>query len=136
MELIIKNALIHVLILASSIDGYQQIEEQLVIENYKKNFGAFKNISEEKFIEEARSISAKIFAGMKVDYIITDIGNELDNEGKNIAYALAAEVCASNFEIVPPETDLLNKMYKAWKIPKNIRESVNTSIKLRYGIET
>ena len=92
-----KNALIHVLILASSIDGYQQIEEQLVIENYKKNFGAFKNIPEEKFIEEARSISAKIFAGMKVDYIITDIGNELDNEGKNIAYALAAEVCASNF---------------------------------------
>ena len=42
-----KNALIHVLILASSIDGYQQIEEQLVIENYKKNFGAFKNISED-----------------------------------------------------------------------------------------
>ena len=130
-----SKSYIHVLILASSIDGYQQIEEQLVIENYKKNFPAFKEFSEEAFIDEARSISAKIMAGMKVEYIINDIGEELDPQGKNIAYALAAEVCASNFEIVPPETNLLKRMSDTWKIDKKIKDSINTSIKLRYGID-
>ena len=130
-----SKSYIHVLILASSIDGYQQIEEQLVIENYKKNFPAFKEFSEEAFIDEARSISAKIMAGMKVEYIINDIGEELDQQGKNIAYALAAEVCASNFEIVPPETNLLKKMSDTWKIDKKLKDSINTSIKLRYGID-
>jgi hypothetical protein len=130
-----SKSYIHVLILASSIDGYQQIEEQLVIENYKKNFPAFKEFSEEAFIDEARSISAKIMAGMKVEYIINDIGEELDQQGKNIAYALAAEVCASNFEIVPPETNLLKRMSDTWKIDKKIKDSINTSIKLRYGID-
>ena len=130
-----SKAYIHVLILASSIDGYQQIEEQLVIENYKKNFPAFKEFSEEAFIDEARSISAKIMAGMKVEYIINEIGEEVDQQGKNIAYALAAEVCASNFEIVPPETNLLKKMSDTWEIDKKLKDSINTSIKLRYGID-
>ena len=62
-----NKALIHVLVLASTIDGYQQIEEQLIIENYKRNFPAFKNIPEETFLDETRALSAKIFAGMKVD---------------------------------------------------------------------
>ena len=49
-------------------------------------------------------------------YYNNDWGFCLSENEKNTGYALAVEVCASNFKMVPPETDLLEVIKKNWKI--------------------
>ena len=69
---------------------------------------------------------------MKPQHIVEIIGEQLSENDKNTAYALAVEVCASNFAIVPPENDFLDCLEIQWKIKKKIIEAVKLSSQLRY----
>ncbi|MDB9870800.1 hypothetical protein OAD33_06980 [Alphaproteobacteria bacterium] len=125
---------IHVIFLVSFFDLKPCEMEKDWLNNFRKNFPSLKKFTDEEFKQEVEYILKKIDAEMKVDYIINDIGNVLDQDAKNIAFAIAAEVCASNFEIATHEKALLKKMLDIWNINNSVKDSIYTSIKLRYGI--
>ena len=83
---------------------------------------------------EIAGVFNKIKAGMGPEYLIDDIGKNINEDEKATAYALAYEVCASNFTIVPPENDLLDLMKKKWKISNEDHDAILRSVNIRYKI--
>ena len=124
--------LLQVLILAAGSDGEIQKEELALIHKYKEHYPSLKSLSGIEYDTEIASVFNKIKAGMIPEYIIDDIGKNIDEGEKATAYALAYEVCASNFTIVPPENDLLDLMKKKWKISNEDHDAILRSINIRY----
>ncbi len=129
-----KKEIISILYLAAMSDGIVDDIEKGLIRNYREYFPSLKGLSDQEFNEALIDLTKKIHAGMKEKYIIDDIGSSLTNDEKNTAYALAVEVCASNFRIVPAESNIITIIQENWKINKNIIAAVNTSVKLRYDV--
>ena len=126
--------LLQVLILAAGSDGEIQKEELALIHKYKEHYPSLKSLSGIEYDTEIASVFNKIKAGMSPEYIIDDIGKNIDEGEKATAYALAYEVCASNFTIVPPENDLLDLMRKKWKISNEDHDAILRSINIRYNV--
>lgn len=126
--------LLQVLILAAGSDGEIQKEELALIHKYKEHYPSLKNLAAIEYDTEIAGIFNKIKAGMSPEYIIDDIGKNIDEDEKATAYALAYEICASNFSIVPPENDLLELMKKKWKITSEDHDAILRSINIRYKI--
>lgn len=126
--------LLQVLILAAGSDGEIQKEELALIHKYKEHYPSLKNLSGIEYDTEIAGIFNKIKAGMSPEYIIDDIGKNIDDSEKITAYALAFEICASNFTIVPPENDLLDSMKEKWGISKEDHNAILRSINIRYKI--
>ena len=124
--------ILQILLLAAASDGQIDPEEKLLIETYRKHYPPIRDLSQEEFNSEAVSVFNKINAGMKPQPIVEIIGEQLSENDKNTAYALAVEICASNFAIVPPENDFLDCLEVQWKIKKKIIEAVKLSSQLRY----
>ena len=129
-----KKEIVSILYLAAISDGIVDEIEKNLIRNYREYFPSLKGLTDEEFNEALVDLTSKIQAGMKEKYIIDDIGSKLTNDEKNAAYALAVEVCASNFRIVPEESEIISTIQNNWKINKTIVNAVNTSVKLRYDV--
>ena len=129
-----SKEILQVLLLAAASDGKIDPEEQQLLENYRKHYPPIRDLSQEEFNSEAVAVFNRISAGMKPEHIVDVLGEELSEENKNTAYALAVEVCASNFKIAPPENDFINCLETQWKIKKKIIESVRLSSQLRYSV--
>ncbi len=129
-----KKEIVSILYLAAISDGIVDEIEKNLIRNYREYFPSLKGLTDEEFNEALVDLTSKIQAGMKEKYIIDDIGSKLTNDEKNAAYALAVEVCASNFRIVPEESEIISTIQNNWKINKTIINAVNTSVKLRYDV--
>ena len=129
-----SKEILQVLLLAAASDGKIDPEEQQLLENYRKHYPPIRDLSQEEFNSEAVAVFNRISAGMKPEHIVDVLGEELSEENKNTAYALAVEVCASNFNIAPPENDFLSCLESQWKIKKKIIESVRLSSQLRYSV--
>ena len=129
-----SKEILQVLLLAAASDGKIDPEEQQLLENYRNHYPPIRDLSQEEFNSEAVAVFNRISAGMKPEHIVDVLGEELSEENKNTAYALAVEVCASNFNIAPPENDFLNCLESQWKIKKKIIESVRLSSQLRYSV--
>ena len=110
--------LLQVLILAAGADGEIQKEELSLIHKYKEHYPSLKTLSSIEYDTEIAGIFNKIKAGMSPEYIVEDIGKNMDQKEKTTAFGLAYEVCASNFTTLTPENDLLDVIKKRWKIPK------------------
>ena len=126
--------LLQVLVLAAGCDGEIQKEELALINKYKEHYPSLKNLTGIDYDTELASIFNKIKAGMSSEYIIEDIGKEINENEKLTAYALAYELCASNFALVPPENDLLKSMKIKWKISNIDHDAIIRSINIRYKI--
>ena len=124
--------LLQVLILAAGSDGEIQKEELSLIHKYKEHYPSFQNLTEIEYDTEIASVFNKIKAGMSPKYIIDEIGKNISYDEKLTAYALAYEICASNFHIVLPENDLLKEMKKNWKIKNEDSDAILRSIDIRY----
>ena len=129
-----KKEIVSILYLAAISDGIVDEIEKNLIRNYREYFPSLKGLTDEEFNEALVDLTSKIQAGMKEKYIIDDIGSKLTNDEKNAAYALAVEVCASNFRIVPEESEIISTIQNNRKINKTIINAVNTSVKLRYDV--
>ena len=129
-----KKEIVSILYLAAISDGIVDEIEKNLIRNYREYFPSLKGLTDEEFNEALVDLTSKIQAGMKEKYIIDDIGSKLTNDEKNAAYALAVEVCASNFRIVPEESEIISTIQNNWKINKTIINAVNISVKLRYDV--
>jgi hypothetical protein len=126
--------LLQILILAAGSDGEIQKEELAIIHKYKEHYPSLKSLSPIEYDTQIAGVFNKIKAGMSPEYLIDDIGKNIDDSEKATAYALAYEICASNFTIVPPENDLLDLIKQKWKINNEDHNAILRSINIRYKI--
>tara|TARA_B100000780_G_scaffold146268_1_gene102149 strand:- start:686 stop:1078 length:393 start_codon:yes stop_codon:yes gene_type:complete len=126
-----KN-LVQVMLLAAVSDGKIDPEEKQLLQTYRKLYPPIRDITQDEFDNEKVSLFNKLSAGMTASHVLENIGEELSVDEKNTAYALAVEVCASNFELLPPETELLELMVKKWNIKRSVVSALKTSVELRY----
>ena len=126
-----KN-LVQVMLLAAVSDGKIDEEEKQLLQTYRKLYPPIRDITQDEFDNEKVKLFNKLSAGMTASHVIENLGEELSVAEKNTAYALAIEVCASNFELLPQETELLELMAKKWSIKRSVVSALKTSIELRY----
>lgn len=122
------------MLLAAVADGQIDAAEKQLLFTYKKLYPPLREISDEELEQQKSLLFNKLTAGMQVIHIIEEIGENLSEHDKNVAYALAVEVCASNFEMLPQEETVLKTMEKVWKIKKSVSSAVHISIGLRYQV--
>ena len=126
---------VQAMVLAAVSDGEIQKEELTVIHSYLNNLPALEQLSDGEFSAAVADTYNKVSAGMKVEHIVEHIGENLDAEQRNVAYALAVEICHANFSYVPSEKDYIYVLEETWKISPDVIDMVKGSCKLRYGIE-
>tara|TARA_B100001093_G_C26392655_1_gene827748 strand:+ start:62 stop:457 length:396 start_codon:yes stop_codon:yes gene_type:complete len=126
--------LLQILVLAASSDGDIQKEERALMIKYREHHPSLKNIDPDEFNQIISDVSKKIVVGMKHEYILEDMINNISDDEKITAYALAYEVCASNFIIAKPEQDFLSLIKEKWKISKIDHDAIVRSVKIRYQI--
>ncbi len=127
------SGLVQIMLLAAVSDGEIDQYEKKLLETYRELYPPLRKISQEEINQEQVQLFNRIRAGMKINHIVEAIGDNLSENEKNTGYALAVEVCASNFKMVPPETDLLEVIKKNWKIKKEIIKNVDSSVRIRYS---
>ena len=123
-----------VIILAAVSDGEIQSEELEMINQIKNTHPLIKNIPEEDARSAMADIYNKVSAGMETKHILEQLYREFTEEEGHAAYAMAKEVCAADFQILPAEREFLTLIEEIWNIPENIKSAVQTSISLRYKI--
>ena len=129
-----STAIVQVLILAALSDNRVDVEEAELIKNFQQFYPTMRDWTQEDFDNAVKDVLNKKELGMRDNQQLENLEEGLSESKKNTIYALAVEVCASNFEIVPPENDFLNCLETQWKIKKKIIEAVRLSSKLRYSV--
>ena len=126
-----KN-LVQLIILAAVSDGKIDLEEKQLLQTYRRLYPPIRDITQDEFDNEKILLFNRLSAGMSTKQIIENIGEELSENEREIGYALAVEVCASNFEMLPQEIDLLKDIVKEWNIKIDIVSALQVSAELRY----
>ena len=129
-----SKAIVQVLILAALSDNRVDVEEAELIKNFQQFYPTMRDWTQEDFDNAVKDVLNKKELGMRDNQQLENLEEGLSESKKNTIYALAVEVCASNFEIVPPENDFLNCLETQWKIKKKIIEAVRLSSQLRYSV--
>ena len=123
-----------IVMLAAVADGEIQGEELEMLNQIKKSHPELKNIPDDAARAAMADVYNKISAGMEVKHILEQLGSEFIQKERETAFALAKEVCAADFNILPAETEFLQLVIDMWSIPDDIVHIVNRSIALRYSI--
>lgn len=126
--------LVQALILAAVADGEIQEEEKLLLQIYKAKNPLFRNLPQSVFDDAQISLFNKASNGLKPKHIIEELGENLSQQEKEVAFSLANEICSSNHEIDDSEKEILNQMKKSWKLSAKVVNAVELSAKLRYGL--
>ena len=129
-----SKSIVQILVLAAMSDNQFHDEEKALLESYKTFYPTIRSMSQEEIDKEVQAIWTKKEAGMEDAHIIDGLGKQLSENEKNTAYALAVEVCSSNYEIVPPETDFIKCIEEQWKIKKRVIEAIRLSSQIRYSV--
>jgi len=126
---------VQAMVLAAVSDGEIQKEELTVIQSYLNNLPALDQLSDNEFSAAVADTYNKVSARMKIEHIVESIGENLNTEQRNVAYALAVEICHANFSYVPSERDYIQVLEETWGIAPSVIDMVKGSCKLRYGID-
>jgi len=128
----VSKNLVQLIILAAVSDGKIDLEEKQLLQTYRRLYPPIRDITQDEFDNEKILLFNRLSAGMSTKQIIENIGEELSEKEREIGYALAVEVCASNFEMLPQEIDLLKDIVKEWNIKIDIVSALQVSAELRY----
>ena len=123
---------VQIMLLAAVSDGKIDGEEEQLIRTYRNLYPPIRDISEAEFKNELVMLNNRLHAGMKLNHIVEDIGDNLNEKQKNIAYALAVEMCFCNFFLRPEEKVLLETIETQWKIKQTVVSALRRSAQLRY----
>ena len=123
-----------VIILAAILDGEIQSEEIEMINHIRNTHPLMKDIPEKKARSAIDDIYSKLSAGMETKHILEQLHHEFSEEERHSAYALAKEICASDFKLVSAEMRFLTEIEEIWNIPEEIKTVIQKSISLRYLI--
>ena len=124
--------LVNVLIIAVFADGKIDTEEAVLLQNFFSHYPNFSDVSRDSFQEAQVKLRNRLRSGENINQLIEEIGNSLDEKQRNTAFALAYEICASNFTLDEHEIDLLKKMQKLWKLKPSVVTAIKLSAELRY----
>ena len=125
---------LQILVLAASSDGDIQKEERVLINKFSEHHPYLKDITPSEFNEIVMDVQKKLAVGMKASYILEDINQTISDDEKVTAYALAYEICASNFTFAHQELDFLKLIKEKWKISNDDHDAILRSINIRYKI--
>ena len=123
---------IQIMALAAQVDKKIDPEEEQLIKTYIKLYPPIRDLGEDELKNQFVILNNRIGAGMRVKHIIEDIGDDLTEKQKNIAYALAVEMCYCNFNVLPEEQELLDTIENQWKIKQTVVSALKKSALLRY----
>ena len=129
-----SKSLIQLILLAAVADGEIQDEEKLLLETYKARYPRLRKVSQREYDEAQIELFNKVKAGVRIPHLIEDIGMQLSDEEKNVAFALTYEICASNFHLAPQEEDILATIKRVWKLKASVVNAVKISAHLRYDL--
>ena len=125
--------LLEIMMLAACVDNNPDKYEMQLICNYCQLCPSLENVSIDEIKKTMQIVVQKKELGVKDAHIIQDIADRLSKSERERAFALAAEVCAFNFEFDKAEADLLNYIKDAWNISKTTSKTVLNSIRIRYN---
>jgi len=131
-EKMANDKFLSIILLAAVSDGKLQEQEIAMLRRYRLQHPGMKQISDDQEAAITADIYNKLSAGMDVLYIIEDLGRNLTQDQKNAGYALAREVCAADYKVLPAEQSFLTNIEEKWKIPKDVIASIEVSLTLRY----
>ena len=117
-----------VMALAARSDGNVDTYEKQILGSYLRYNRELLSMSDIE-IKSARND----LESQNEEAIIKDLSENLSNEQKEKAYALAMEVCSINFQILPLEAEFLEKIRTKFGISAKVDRSLTVSRKLRYG---
>ena len=123
-----------IVMLAAVADGEIQGEELEMLNHIKQSHPELKNIPDEAARAAMADVYNKFSAGMETKHILEQLGEEFNQKEKESAFAMAKEVCAADFNILPAETEFLQLLIEMWSIPEDVIQIVNKSVELRYSI--
>lgn len=123
---------IQIMCLAAQADRKIDPEEKQLIETYMKLYPPIRDLGVDEIKNQFVILNTRLMAGMKTKHIVEDIGDDLTDKQKNIAYALAVEMCYCNFNVLPEEQDLLDIIESEWKIKNPVISALKKSAMLRY----
>ncbi len=127
-----NTSYLKIAILAAVADGEIQGQETTMLSQLQSHHPLLAGFDTKIGQHAVAEIYNKVSAGMKLKFLIDEIGGDLTKEQKNAAYALAREICAADFNIFPAESDFLKSLEEQWKISKSVKNALDTSIALRY----
>ena len=81
--------LVQALILAAVADGEIQEEEKLLLQIYKAKNTLFRNLPQSVFDDAQISLFNKASNGLKPKHIIEELGENLSQQEKEVAFSLA-----------------------------------------------
>jgi hypothetical protein len=136
-EVMMYNLIIKTMLLAAFSDGKVQPTEIALIKTLRDYNENYKSVSETEIKNLIADIGKKLKSGFEervaVGFILDEISRTLTQSNRNCAYALAAEICASNHLVLPAENDFLALAREKLEITEDIITVVHQSIALRYG---
>ena len=127
-----NTTFLKIILLAAVSDGQIQPEEIKMLTQFKNAHPQFKTIPDQTAQEALADIYNKFSAGMETKQILEQLAEHLTMSNKETAYALAKEVCASDFNLSEPENEFLKMIENQWGISQVTIAAVEKSIKLRY----
>ena len=127
------------MLMSTLVDGrVHEIEIQL-IRNYTRLYPGFSGLSDGKIKKSADELNLKLNSGFDektvVDALLREMSEQLSEPDREMGYALACEVCASNFELHPEEQNFIGKIEEIFGISEDVIGSVSKSVMLRYGLQ-
>ena len=126
--------LLTILIMAASADRVIAKTENNIINTYIELYPSLKSLSTEDIRFARETVRELINMNGHTNFLET-VGKEMSAEEKSVAYALALEVCAADFNMaIPQETDFLQVLVDKWSLNDELVKSLKQSVSLRYGI--
>ena len=126
--------LLTILIMAASADRVIAKTENNIINTYIELYPNLKSLSTEDIRFARETVRELINMNGHTNFLET-VGKEMSAEEKSVAYALALEVCAADFNmVIPQETDFLQLLVDKWSLNDELVKSLQQSVSLRYGI--
>jgi uncharacterized tellurite resistance protein B-like protein len=126
------------MLMAMLVDGRVHDTEVQLIKNYTKLYPRFEGLSEERIQTSAAELNRKLNSGFGeitvVDVLLQEMNKQLSQPDREKGYALASEICASNFEMHPNERKFLRRMVEIFEISEEIVNAVSRSLQLRYDL--
>ena len=118
--------------MAALCDGELQHLEHEIIKNILDNPEC--DISEEDFWECARKSYDALNSGVPNNLLLQSYANDLNEKESQTVYALAYEICSSNYILTQQEKEFLNLLEKFLEIDTYVKTTVRESIQFRYGL--
>ena len=98
----------------------------------KTHHPRFKSVSDDQANQIVASVYNKISAGMEIKHILEQMASNMSENEKNVGYALAKEMCVSDFHYPSSEVNFIKLIEEIWSISDEVIEKVDFSIQLRY----